>query len=160
MTGFLLRLSSKDNCITITKRTKTFFKHQRVVRRENGFNIQIGREVFAFPSLLAFLASSQARERRRKGRDWLEKEGWDLGFINLCFLRSGGLHLKVVCNIDSEYAQVHMSVEKMESDYEASPLLSSTQDLISSLPHWGSRRKRKEAWQLLTKREGNSYLNP
>jgi serine/threonine protein kinase len=92
--SYLIRLSSKDNCITITKRHKHGFNHQRAFRNEKGFNIQIGAKVYSFASLLLFLGSTQARSKKE------------------------GLYLKHPCFTDSRFAQIHKKgAEEREVDY-------------------------------------------
>ncbi|ELR21777.1 protein kinase domain containing protein [Acanthamoeba castellanii str. Neff] len=91
---YLVRLSSKDNCIAITKRHKHGFNHQRAFRNEKGFNIQIGTKCHLFPSLLAFLNSPQARSKK------------------------DGLYLKCPCFTDSKFAQIHKKgAEEREVSY-------------------------------------------
>jgi serine/threonine protein kinase len=93
--GYLLRLSSKDNCITISRKVNGTFQHQRVLRKDDGYNVQIGKEIYCFATVLDFLDSPQARERSKKG----------------------GLHLKKICSKDSEYAKVHKHQTTEESSY-------------------------------------------
>jgi hypothetical protein len=93
--GYLLRLSSKDACITISRKVNGVFQHQRVLRKDDGYNVQIGKDIFSFTTVLDFLDSPQARERTKKG----------------------GLHLKKICSKDSEYARVHMEVPEESSSY-------------------------------------------
>lgn len=67
-TGFLLRVSANnDSCVTISTKTKDGYKHQRIAKKDNGFHVQIGKEVHCFPTLIDFLASPQAKERTKKG---------------------------------------------------------------------------------------------
>jgi hypothetical protein len=66
--GFLLRVSANnDTCVTISRKTAEGYKHQRIAKKPNGFNVQIGKEVYSFPSLIDFLMSPQAKERTKKG---------------------------------------------------------------------------------------------
>lgn len=109
--GFLLRLSSKDACITISRKVNGVFQHQRVLRKDDGYNVQIGKEIYCFATLLDFLDSHQARERTKKG----------------------GLHLKKICAKDSEYAKVHMDVPEESSSYvDAADLEDQLSKLMSS----------------------------
>jgi len=106
--GFLLRVSANnDTCVTISRKTAEGYKHQRIAKKPNGFNVQIGKEVYSFPSLIDFLMSPQAKERTKKG----------------------GLHLTKVCNKDSPFAAVHHDVPLDRSNYEPSPLLQVSKSL-------------------------------
>jgi serine/threonine protein kinase len=81
--AYLIRLSSKDNCITITKKVKHGYNHQRCFRNERGYNIMFNSKVHSFSLLTEFLDSPLAKSKK------------------------DGLYLKVPCFNGSPFAGFH-----------------------------------------------------